>query len=57
MDPNQCLLDILDQLSAGSFDRSETVENLRNLATWLEAGGFCPLISNQSKIVIHGVDD
>lgn len=47
MDPNVLLNRINDGLYALNFgfddaDREETVEDLRNLASWLEKGGYAP---------------
>lgn len=46
MDPNICLIETLEALSAlknGDEDMREVaVERLRALAQWLERGGFAP---------------
>ncbi len=50
MDPQACLDEIVDLLNLnvknGKFnsedDRDQTVEHLKNLAEWLEKGGFPP---------------
>jgi hypothetical protein len=55
MDPDTCLQDIMMFLAdpAGGRpgyedqERSETADALRNLADWIESGGFYPTVHNR----------
>jgi hypothetical protein len=50
MDPKQCLLNILNAIDgccgpdaeAVTQSREDAIESLRDLADWLERGGFAP---------------
>lgn len=44
MDPNTTLRDILSSLAEG--DGTEAAERLRDLADWLDSGGFCPAVDS-----------
>ena len=60
MDPTQCLIDTLSAIDgcdpddadsaevarAKARNRDEAIEGLRNLADWLEKGGFAPKIQD-----------
>ena len=61
MDPRTCLIETLEAIldagrpNSGKYDdeaevaeirRGEAVEGLRNLADWLEGGGFVPSVAS-----------
>jgi hypothetical protein len=51
MDPNACLADILESLSPSEDpDPKDVAEKLRNLADWIDRGGFMPLVEDFSLV-------
>jgi len=45
MDPNQCLMFILEDMESG--DRDGTIDNLENLLDWVKKGGFLPEVKHE----------
>jgi len=60
MDPDTCLQNILTKLAAGTpkkgaFARDGLIENLNDLAEWVDKGGFYPKVEPAHVAEFEGI--